>query len=1030
MFMMQRGMQLPPDWPAGFTGPAATGIPGETRTVPLQKLFAKVVSAGGSERLSSTPGGWAIVASQLELAVGPSTSMGMPHTVPKPSEVPGRLAGYYMQRLAPFEHSWVAAQRRNGQQENQQQPQQPQQEQQPGPAQQLNMPPGFAGTPRQQPAQPPMGIQTPQLGGMQQPPFSQPFPPQQEGQRPPGQPMPPGSMPFGDRGQTPSSQSPHMGPGGMPAPKRETPQPQGGGTPGQPGQAPGPAPPPNPFSSMEPPQVQFVVSQQMKQLQQLVFGGNMTPQQAAARYTAIQQALQAYNLERAQRAKAPAPSMPQPPADAGSTTPKMGPPAPWPPTTAPQPQPQAPQAAAQLQRTPSVGPGSPAPMLGPHASGPPKLEAPPAPAAAPPSAEQIRNNPAAQQALQMLQHGNLNPMQHQLTLSILRSALGQGGDAKPSPTGAPPSAPPSAGVPAARSATAAPSTTAAETPTAAPAPPAPAASPAPQARSPGAAAAPSGQAQQPRKLGKTKIEYVPWHHELQTYGGRDLDRIERELVPHLGTHTQVRGVRELGTVDIHALSMSLKSRLDSEVSYVLNALLVLTAGVDAAPHFQLQLAACEDLLDVLLDVLMENAFLVDTAEAAQLLEEPGTDAVPDGLLQEQFTTYCEALELALQDEGEARLWRRQGSAEQALSLEASRREHELDRKVAVMLTTLTVLRNLALMPDNAPFLAHHDRFLRAVAALCRHIQLDPRLTGDAAAARGRLGHLSLRETLQVRKDALAIVQRLAGTELVLNGHSVATMATFFDLLRFFVLDAGAFEEREGASHLFEQVPVPGAVPSLKMNPEAYRAPLHADAALQALSRFALLDVNREALAAWVPAPIVVQLAHRLVRLLPVTDTDFQRLGSETRLEYIESVALCLYNIVYLAPPSVKATLSGTGGTPRLLFRTVRRLLGMASDYTRNPFSILCRRLVETLRLLSDAEDMFGEPPLLGMYWPAHDDAGASMNAEQGESKSGGMSRMRTGLLVAEDSAVMEVLLSVPNVDSTVADDLQALVKTN
>lgn len=110
-FLAQRGVAVPPDFGAPFVAPAAHG-PGETRAVDLQRLFAKVVSLGGSDHVYSTPNGWATVATQLDLAVGAMGEPSPPGALPTPGEVPGRLAAYYTQRLALFERSWLAAQRR------------------------------------------------------------------------------------------------------------------------------------------------------------------------------------------------------------------------------------------------------------------------------------------------------------------------------------------------------------------------------------------------------------------------------------------------------------------------------------------------------------------------------------------------------------------------------------------------------------------------------------------------------------------------------------------------------------------------------------------------------------------------------------------------------------------------------------------------------------------------------------------------------------------------------------------------------
>ncbi len=51
----------------------------------------------------------------------------------------------------------------------------------------------------------------------------------------------------------------------------------------------------------------------------------------------------------------------------------------------------------------------------------------------------------------------------------------------------------------------------------------------------------------PPKLVKHKIEYTPIRRQIQSFGGWDLDAVDRELQPILrGTGTMPRTVRELG----------------------------------------------------------------------------------------------------------------------------------------------------------------------------------------------------------------------------------------------------------------------------------------------------------------------------------------------------------------------------------------------------------------------------------------------------------------------------------------------------
>ncbi|KAI3626666.1 hypothetical protein CBS14141_000667 [Malassezia furfur] len=742
---------------------------------------------------------------------------------------------------------------------------------------------------------------------------------------------------------------------------------------------------------MEPAQVQATVAQHMSQLQTLVTTGQMTPQQAMARYNALQQALQAYHAERAASgaASGAAPGAPSPvpggapgvrpwPAAAPGGAPPQAPS--W--TGAPTP---APEAAA-------AKPGTP---------GAPEAGKPPMPPGVP-TVEQLHANPAAQQALQLIQRGGLNPTQYSIALAIVRSALGQAPGAAP---GAAAPAAPGAGATAGCAAApahgptdASPAARAASvsTPPVATPPVAPDTRASPRASAPPAAP--------PARDTTYEIAYLPWHTRLGTYGGRDLDRIDRELVPRLAAYTQPRSVHELGTVDVHALTMSLESGLAHEVAYALNTLLILSAGVQAPPTFSVPLAACDRLLDVLLDVLLEHAFarpaadvLADVARAEEARDAEALQAA--GVLCEAMPTYCTSIELALQDAAALRTFRRTAPPPHTPAGAAQRAERDADRRVSVALTTLVVLRNVS----------------------CDARWWD----GDAAppAATEALGVFSLAEVLQIRKDVLTIVLGVAGEALDLQTHAPLTAATLLDVQRFFVLDADEFEARYGASPLtLERLAAGRDAGGVNVQALMYQVPHHARLALQALSCFALPDANREVLAQLVPSTVLVQLAHALVAMMPVDLADFRRLSSASRLEYVETAATCLFNVVYLAPPAVKYALRDAPGVPRALFRAARRLLQSAPDYARNPYGVLCRRLIETLALLSEGEDVFGSAPLQGMYWPAPGDR--DTHAPPGDTS---RRRMRSGLLVEEDDAVLDLLIRTPSVEASVADELLALV---
>ncbi|WFD34709.1 hypothetical protein MCUN1_001553 [Malassezia cuniculi] len=920
-FMLQRGLVLPNDWPAGFRAPAANN-PAEIRTIDPATLFAKVTSVGGSERVFSVPGGWSYIAAQLDLAVGPPGEMSAPGAIPNPGEVPGRLAAYYTQRLSLFEQSWMAT-RRNA--ENN----------------------ATAMAPPQPPKQPIVQVRQ-------------------------------------NESRTPT-----------PAPT----------TPAEEDQTQAPA---------ERPQMSIALQQQVAHLQQLVATEQITPQQAAARFAALQ-AQSVANAQSMQNYNAPA-NASSPPAVAAA---------------------QAASRSSQPPATPTTPAGSTAPAETEHkdANGIPTI---PLLNVTP---EQLRGNPSALQALQMLKNGSLNQVQQQVAVAIVRAALGQVEQAQmaqpqqaavpmPSVPGAhtmpgtlpnaaqtlgAPNVPGSSGVPnvAATGVSAVPAATAIPGAGVQPAPQLPV-QPAAEAvkPEPNAPPAPTASANQratpaPEKF---KIEYMPWCTEIHTFGGRDLNRIEDELSVHQASATRVRGVNELGTVDIYSLIMSLRSRLEYEVSYALNALLVLSAGVDASPTFQLQIAACDELLDELLVLLVESTVVPGTDAAEQLIDRPRSSEPPlaeCGVLDESMVSYADAIALALQDESEMRIWRRKCGN--------SVDERAAERRAHIALTILSIFRNVALMMDNTDYLANHPRFLKVLADISRAAEKDPRVNSKQDDTESPLAHFTLRETLRIRKDILTIILGVSGESLSFEKHGALTIVSLLDVIRFFVLDASLIEERQGADVLLE----PSSA-GMRVNFQAYQAPYHAGVALQTLARFLLLETNRETLVGWLPARIIEQLVEHLVHLLPLSETDFRRLGSEPRLEYLEGAALCLYALVYLASPDLKTRFRMRSSVVGVMFGTVRHLLATSRDYERNPYSLLCRRLVETLRLLSDAQDMFDDPPLLGMYLPAQDAV----------TDNRGAGAAQAGVLVCHESVIFETLQQAHNVEHLVMDELLDLASVS
>lgn len=181
----------------------------------------------------------------------------------------------------------------------------------------------------------------------------------------------------------------------------------------------------------------------------------------------------------------------------------------------------------------------------------------------------------------------------------------------------------------------------------------------------------------PKEPSPAQQNYSPRMRILETYGGLDIGtvgQIGAELAYHKPT---IPNFMELGVIDIHALTMSLKSGLHAEVRLALDML----AMVSVDPRIQLSLSNCEDLLET----------LVDCAETqVELLAENAVE-VSDVM---DINPYEEVLRSAnLEMKG------LQGVPAFGTL------EHELDRAVERLICITTILRNLSFHEPNHELLA-------------------------------------------------------------------------------------------------------------------------------------------------------------------------------------------------------------------------------------------------------------------------------------------------------------------------------------
>ncbi|KAH8819669.1 hypothetical protein F5884DRAFT_21755 [Xylogone sp. PMI_703] len=178
----------------------------------------------------------------------------------------------------------------------------------------------------------------------------------------------------------------------------------------------------------------------------------------------------------------------------------------------------------------------------------------------------------------------------------------------------------------------------------------------------------------------------------ETYGGHDIGQLLR-----LGTAIgQFRpdhpSVADMGTIDIHALTMSLASGIHAEVRLALDSL----ALISVEPRLQLDLRACEDLVET----------LIDCAEAqVELLVEYAPEVSDDLTINtyEDVVRACRSEHDTLQDVPVF------GSI-----------EYELDRSIEKLICITTIMRNLSFYESNHALLTD-ETVINFLCSVIKHL---------------------------------------------------------------------------------------------------------------------------------------------------------------------------------------------------------------------------------------------------------------------------------------------------------------------
>lgn len=441
-----------------------------------------------------------------------------------------------------------------------------------------------------------------------------------------------------------------------------------------------------------------------------------------------------------------------------------------------------------------------------------------------------------------------------------------------------------------------------------------------------ATAGPSRPRQQPSRR---RIEYIPLAREVESYGGRDLKMIGNEMAS-LPQRRPLRHINDWGCVDIETLTLSIRSRLSTELSYALTTLSLLSTMKGQTQGSGFPIFQCVDLLDEVLDLFEEKAF-------------GGAEDLPEPEDNPHITTQRELVNLLYEVESEpfAVLEHRQGSKDPALG--------PLQRPATIILAISNIIRNLSTIPDNVDFLSRHERLLDIMLRACSVTH-----STDSSPPHATSSVLSLGDLVTLRKDTLYTLVNLS--PLVQFSFSGTPSKTTLRMAnRTFRLIASYLVDPNDAVSPVACVQLIGIPPSGNLKP-----PLLPDIALEVFTRLSQLDTNRLVFAKAVPQSSMWSLLVALVHRLPLVDTDFHLMAREMWLSYLEKNIMAIYSLAFLAPPEFKKKVKADRslGFLSIMLRIVQKFLINGSVESRAWFLVCARRAIEAMKVVDDSDDSF------------------------------------------------------------------------
>ncbi|CAI2168540.1 2583_t:CDS:2 [Funneliformis geosporum] len=411
-----------------------------------------------------------------------------------------------------------------------------------------------------------------------------------------------------------------------------------------------------------------------------------------------------------------------------------------------------------------------------------------------------------------------------------------------------------------------------------------------------------------------KVNYAPKTRKVDSYGGLDLRVFEKFSLP-----LTIPGIQELGAVDVHALTMSLKCGMKLEVTNALNTLTTLSY------RNCLELKQCGDLIDVLFDMVLEYVDYVSLNE--EIVEE-------SIISQRKFKSYRELYQLSKQECEEFAL--RDSISEEWLPL------HEQCWCVTNM------IRNFSFNFENQEHLASHPRFL-AVLMRILYIGCDDNYMQNTYNSENDFGSdLKAKRIKVIRKRAYYILELRKSVLIILSNIAAYIPLPSIYVARDLLTLIGDF--MDSMDDYYSQI------------------------ALEVFSKLSVSYDNRQRIGGCDESTLT-SFFHCLIQMLPKIENVIHggagRLVAQD-LPYLATLVMAIYNFVCLSGEGMRKKIISTPGFISRMLRMAISLAGIRDNRDEDCI-MLARRAMEMLKVLAKGNEecflVYNEQLLLALFTP-------------------------------------------------------------